>query len=91
MNAILKLSVRYSINLKEYALSQSGYRFLEQLKKKLSNWVPSLMLNHQITMVTYIALHPNEVVIGFVSIGSKTEKTIYQQYAGSGLELQSVL
>ncbi|MEK7198883.1 MAG: DUF4249 domain-containing protein, partial [Bacteroidota bacterium] len=26
-----KLSVRYSINLKEYALSQSGYRFLEQL------------------------------------------------------------
>lgn len=97
-----KLSVRYSINVKEYALSQSGYRFLEQLRKNteqlgsIFDAQPSDN-NGNLHCITT----PNEVVIGFVEVSEVKQKRIfisntqvpgwnYNQYCRSQIKVPNV-
>ena len=69
-----KISVRYSVNVRQYALTQQGYQFWEIMKKNteqlgsLFDPQPSQLLSN-IRSVS----DPNEAVIGFVSAGSYTE------------------
>ncbi len=74
----VRLSVLYSINVKQYAVSQSGYRFLEQLKKNteqlgsIFDAQPSDN-NGNIHCVT----NPSEVAIGFVEVSQEKLQRIF--------------
>lgn len=73
-----KLGILYSIHVKEYALSQEGYRFLEQLKKNteqlgsIFDAQPSDN-NGNIHCLT----NPDEPVIGFVEVSEEKQKRIF--------------
>ena len=76
-----KLSIRYSINIKEYALTQDAYTFWTLLKTNteqlgsIFDAQPSASIGniHNIN-------NPNEVVIGFMSACSVSQKRIYINY-----------
>ena len=73
-----KLSVLYSINLKQYALSQQGYRFLEQLRRNteqlgsIFDAQPSDN-NGNIHCLT----NKEEPAIGFVEVSQEKQKRIF--------------
>ena len=73
-----KLSVLYSIYVRQYALTKEAYEFLEKMKKNTEGTgsifdpQPS-QLNGNITCVT----DPAEAVIGFVSVSTVTDKRIF--------------
>lgn len=73
-----KLSVLYSINLKQFALSQQRYRFLEQLKKNteqlgsIFDAQPSDN-NGNIHCIT----NKEEPAIGFVEVSQEKQKRIF--------------
>jgi hypothetical protein len=81
-----QLSVLYSINLKQYAMSHEKYLFLEKMKKNTEQ-LGSLFdpqptqLSGNIHCLTY----PNEVVIGFVEISQQQTKRkfIYNNEVGN--------
>lgn len=73
-----KLSVLYSINLKEYALSQEGYRFLEQLRKnteQLGSIFDAQPSGNNGNM--HCISNPDEPVIGFVEVSQEKQKRIF--------------
>jgi hypothetical protein len=73
-----KLSVLYSINVKQYAMSQDAYLFMEKMKKNteqvgtLFDAQPS-----QITGNIKCLSDPNEPVIGFVEVTDEQTKRIF--------------
>jgi hypothetical protein len=73
-----KISVLYSIKVKQYALTQAGYEFLDKMKKNteengsIFDPQPS-QLQGNIHCVT----DANEPVIGFVNISSVEEKRLF--------------
>jgi len=73
-----KLSVLYSINLKQYALSQDAYLFMQKMKKNteqvgtLFDAQPS-----QISGNFKCPTHPNEQVIGFVEVTDEQTKRVF--------------
>ena len=73
-----KLSVLYSINLKQYALSQDAYLFMQKMKNNteqvgtLFDAQPS-----QISGNFKCLTHPDELVIGFVDVTDEKSKRIF--------------
>lgn len=74
----IKLSVLYSVELKQYALSKSAYEFYQQLKKNTEQLgsvfdaQPSeLRGNIQCTT------NPDEIVIGFIDVTQEQSKRIF--------------
>ena len=73
-----KLSVLYSIDLKQYALSQDAYLFMQKMKKNteqvgtLFDAQPS-----QISGNFKCLSNPNELVIGFVEVTDEQTKRIF--------------
>jgi hypothetical protein len=73
-----QLSVLYSINVKQYALSDKAYRFLQQMKKNteqlgsIFDAQPSDNYGN-IRCIT----DPTEVVIGFVEVTEEKQKRIF--------------
>lgn len=73
-----KLSVLYSFNLKQYALSQDAYLFMQKIKKNteqvgtLFDAQPS-----QISGNFKCLTQPNELVIGFVEVTEEQTKRIF--------------
>jgi len=73
-----KLSVLYSINLKQYAMSQDAYLFMQKMKKNteqlgtLFDAQPS-----QITGNIKCLSSPNEPVVGFVEVTDEQTKRLF--------------
>ncbi|QEC76923.1 DUF4249 domain-containing protein [Mucilaginibacter ginsenosidivorax] len=73
-----KLGIKYSILLKQYALTKAGYDFWENIKKNteqlgsIFDAQPSQLVGniHSVT-------HPNETVIGYISVTNMQSKRIY--------------
>jgi len=73
-----KLSVLYSINVKQYALSQQGFRFLEQLRKnteQLGTIFDSQPSDNTGNM--HCLSNKEEVVLGFVEVSQEKQKRIF--------------
>lgn len=76
--ASVKLSVLYSINIRQYALSHEAYLFFQKIKKNTEN-VGSIFdpqpseLEGNIHCVT----NPSEIVIGYVDISEEKVKRIF--------------
>jgi len=73
-----KLSVLYSINVKQYAMSQDAYLFMEKMKKNTEQ-VGTLFdpQPSQITGNIKCLSNPNEPVIGFVEVTEEQTKRIF--------------
>lgn len=73
-----KISVRYSILVKQYALSQEAFSFWQQLKKN-SKELGSIFGTQPVEVTGNIRCinNPAEPVIGFVSISSVAQKRIF--------------
>jgi Domain of unknown function (DUF4249) len=73
-----KLSVLYSINVKQYAWTKAGYEFLERMKKNTESTgsifdaQPSELRGN-----IYCVSDPSEPVIGFVNFSTIEEKRIF--------------
>ena len=76
--ASVKLSVLYSINVRQYALSHDAYLFFQRIKKNTEN-VGSIFdaqpseLQGNIHCIT----NPTEVVIGYIDISEEKQKRIF--------------
>ena len=76
-----KLSIRYSINIREYALTQDAYTFWTLLKTNteqlgsIFDAQPSASIGN-----IHNVNSPNEIVIGFMSACSVSQKRIYFNY-----------
>lgn len=73
-----KLGILYSINLKEYAVSQEGYRFLDELKKnteQLGSIFDAQPSGNNGNM--HCLTVPDEPVIGFVEVSEEKQKRIF--------------
>ena len=73
-----KISVRYSVNVRQYALSEKAYQFWEIMKKNTEQ-VGSLFDPQPSQLLSNIKCvsDPLEPVIGFVSAGSFSEKRLF--------------
>ena len=73
-----RLDVRYSINVRQYAISDEAYQYWQILQKSTQQTgsifdpQPS-QVSGNVTCVN----HPEKIVIGFISAGSYTEKRIF--------------
>lgn len=70
-----QLSVLYSINLKQYAISHEKYLFLEKMKKNTEQL--GSLFDPQPTQLSgniHCLTDPNEIVIGFVEISQQQTK-----------------
>jgi Domain of unknown function (DUF4249) len=73
-----KLSVLYSINVKQYAWTKTGYEFLERMKKNTESTgsifdaQPSELRGN-----IFCVSDPNEPVIGFINFSTSEEKRIF--------------
>jgi hypothetical protein len=73
-----KISVRYSILLKQYALTKDGYQFWENLRKNTEQL--GSIFDAQPTQLTgniHCTSDPTEPVIGYVSITNTQSKRIF--------------
>lgn len=73
-----KISIRYSILVKQYALTQDAYQYLSILKKNTENL--GSIFDAQPTALTgniHSVKNPDEVVIGFFSASSVQQKRIF--------------
>ena len=73
-----KLSVLYSLNLKQYALSQGEYLFLQKMKKNTEQ-VGTLFdpQPSELSGNIHCLTDPNEIVIGYVGITQEQTKRIF--------------
>lgn len=76
----IKFQSKYSILVRQYALSQAGYEYYDQLAKITQN-VGSIFdpQPSQITGNIHSATNATELVLGFFRVGSVTTKRIYIQ------------
>jgi hypothetical protein len=73
-----KLSVRYSILVKQYALDQKGYEFLQAMKKNTESLGSIFDAQPSEVRGNIHALSdPEEIVIGYITASSVTEKRIF--------------
>ncbi|PSR56124.1 DUF4249 domain-containing protein [Adhaeribacter arboris] len=74
----VKLGRRYSILVKQYALSQEEYAYYEALRKNTEN-IGSLFdpLPTQLTGNIHCVTNPTEPIIGFIGAHSETQKRIF--------------
>jgi hypothetical protein len=73
-----KISVRYSILLKQYALTKTGYQFWESMKKNTEQL--GSIFDAQPTQLTgniHCTSDPAEPVIGYISISNTQTKRIF--------------
>ena len=73
-----KISVRYSILVKQYALTDQAYQYLQVLKKNTENL--GSIFDAQPTQLTgniYCVNKPSEIAIGFFSASSVQQKRIF--------------
>ncbi len=73
-----KLGILYSINLKEYAISQEGFRFLDELKKnteQLGSIFDAQPSGNNGNM--HCLTNPDEPVIGFIEVSEEKQKRIF--------------
>lgn len=73
-----KISIRYSILVKQYALTQDAYQYFSILKKNTENL--GSIFDAQPTQLTgniHSVKNPDEVVIGFFSASSVQQKRIF--------------
>lgn len=76
--ASVKISVLYSINVKQYALSQDAYLFLQKIKKNTEQLgsvfdpQPSALQGN-----IHCLTNPAEVVVGFVEVSQEQNQRIY--------------
>lgn len=73
-----KISVLYSILVKQYALSREGYEFLQRMKKNTEQ-LGTLFDAQPSELVGNIknVEDPNEIVIGFVEVAEAKEKRLF--------------
>jgi hypothetical protein len=73
-----KLSVLYSLNLKQYAISQKEYLFLQKMKKNTEQ-LGSLFdpQPSELSGNIHCLTDPNEIVIGYVEISEEQIKRIF--------------
>jgi hypothetical protein len=73
-----KISVRYSIDVKQYALTADAYNYWETLQKSTEQGgTPFDQEPSQIKGNLHCITHPNEPAIGYVGAGSITRKRIF--------------
>ncbi|HEX6426387.1 MAG TPA: DUF4249 family protein, partial [Niastella sp.] len=73
-----KVSVLYSLNVKQYALSKEEYEFLEKMKSNSEE--TGSIFGHQPSELKgniHCITNPNEPVIGFIGIANRQEKRIW--------------
>lgn len=89
-----RIGIRYSIQVKQYALDKQGYQFYEQMKKNTESLgtifdpQPSA-LRGNIRSVS----NPNEIVIGYVSASTVQQSRIFidaRQLTGAGFNIFSM-
>lgn len=74
----IRLSVLYSINLKQYALTKNGFEFLEKMKKNTEETgsifdpQPSALIGN-----IHCLSDPNEPVVGYLNISSIAQKRLF--------------
>lgn len=74
----LKLQSKYSILVRQYALSQAGYDYYDQLAKLTQN-IGSIF-DPQPTQITgnfHSSTNPGDLVLGFFRVGTVTSKRIF--------------
>ncbi len=76
--ASIKLSVLYSINVRQYALSHEAYLFLEKIKKNTEN-VGSIFdaQPSELQGNIHCTTNPDEIVVGYVDISEEKQKRIF--------------
>jgi len=73
-----RLGIRYSIQLRQYALDKEGYQFMEQMKKNtealgtIFDPQPSLLKGN-----IHSASDPNEIVIGYITATTVEQSRIF--------------
>lgn len=73
-----KLSVKYSILVRQYALSSDAYAFWENLQKNTSKLGSIFDAQPSLNQTNYHNIaDPNEIVIGYLSVGSYAYKRIF--------------
>ena len=86
-----RIGVRYSIQVRQYALDKDGYQFMEQMKKNtealgtIFDPQPSLLKGN-----VHSLSDPNETVIGYVSANTVQQERIFisrQQLANRGFSV----
>lgn len=84
-----KLSRRYSIHLKQYAITEQAYNYWLQLKETTEN-LGGLFdpLPSQIQGNIYNARDPQQIAIGFFSAGSVKDKRIFVSFSELPRHLQ---
>ncbi|MCW3087071.1 MAG: hypothetical protein JWQ78_457 [Sediminibacterium sp.] len=73
-----QLSVLYSINVKQYAISDKGYRFLQQLKKNTEQLGTIFDAQPSDNMGNiHCITNPAEIAIGFVEVLEEKQKRLF--------------
>jgi Domain of unknown function (DUF4249) len=74
----VKITVRYSILVKQYALTKEGYDYWDILKKNTEQLgtIFDPQPSHLFSNI-HCVTNPDEEVIGFISAGSTTEKRLF--------------
>jgi hypothetical protein len=73
-----KIRERYSIKVKQYVLTKEAYQFWEELRKNTESLGSIFDAQpSQLTGNIHNVANPTEPVLGFVSVGTTTEKRIY--------------
>jgi len=73
-----KIEVKYSILVRQYALSGDAYNFWENLQKNSSNLGSIFDAQPSLNQTNYHnTADPNEPVIGYLSVGSYSSKRIF--------------
>ncbi len=77
-NASEMLSVRYSIQMRQYALSDKGYQYWQNIQKNTEN-LGSIFdpQPSEITGNIHSLSNPSELVIGYISAGTVQSKRIF--------------
>lgn len=77
-----KLSVRYSINVRQYALDREAYNFYELMKKNTEQ-IGSLFTAQPFELQgnMHCVTDPGEYVLGYVTASSKQVKRIFVDYS----------
>lgn len=75
-----QLGIEYSVQVSQYALTDSGYNYLTLMKSN-SEQLGSVMdpLPSQLTGNIHCLSHPGEMVIGFISAGTLQQQRIFIQ------------
>ena len=73
-----KITIRYSILVKQYAITQEGYQYLSILKKNTENLGSIFDAQpSQLTGNIHSIKNPSEIVIGFFSASSLQQKRLF--------------